>query len=392
MTEQLPPSQPTPGWYPDPGGGDGHRWWDGSAWTDSYRSAGQPPSSDAEPIAASTPPPPTAHSATPAPVPAQKLSPLGSIGDWLSESFRLAAGRAGHFLPMVLIFVIAIGLPSAFATWYGLRDTVITVDPENATTEFSYGGSSSWLVLALISLPVTAVLSFILRGAVTRQAWMARSMADKPPPAETSWASAAVVEGTEPAGPQLESWADSVGVALRRWKRVVGAQFFRSLLYWLIGGLALLATGLSPIFILALPLAGVALFLLWIRLAFVGTVAVLGGPDDRPFRESNRLSGLFFGPLTGRLLLLAVVSAFLILVASIIGSPFTAIAGGTAEPVTPSAQTIRLNDLLGPNVFVFALGSLFNSLGIGANYVMATVGTTLLYKRLGGPVEPGTAT
>ena len=28
------PVQPAAGWYPDPGGGEGRRWWDGTAWSD----------------------------------------------------------------------------------------------------------------------------------------------------------------------------------------------------------------------------------------------------------------------------------------------------------------------------------------------------------------------
>jgi len=34
MNKSRPPPTPPPGWYPDPSGGPGQRYWDGSKWTD----------------------------------------------------------------------------------------------------------------------------------------------------------------------------------------------------------------------------------------------------------------------------------------------------------------------------------------------------------------------
>src|SRR6478736_4160199 len=52
----FPPAElPEAGWYPDPAGGDGTRWWDGKGWTDHIRPGTDP----AAPTAASSPPAPT---------------------------------------------------------------------------------------------------------------------------------------------------------------------------------------------------------------------------------------------------------------------------------------------------------------------------------------------
>ena len=50
MTDALPP----PGWYDDPAGAHGSRWWDGTSWTDHVRE--QPPGDDPPPVPASAAP------------------------------------------------------------------------------------------------------------------------------------------------------------------------------------------------------------------------------------------------------------------------------------------------------------------------------------------------
>lgn len=353
MSDPPPPTNPPPGWYPDPSGEPGHRWWDGLVWTDSVSTPVGAEAMSAEHQASGALGGPTQLAAP--------TSPIGVFGQWFSESFRLVIDRSGHFLPMILLFVITISLPTSFAIWYALRDTVILFDPATATPDIVYGGSRPWLYTVLATIPLTAVLSFVCKASVARQAWAAQ------------------------AG-EAEPWSASVAGALRRWPRVVGFPLLRATAYWVVSGVFLLAIALNPGFILMMPFLAVALVFFWVRFSFVGTVAALGDAAAKPFAESWRVSGLQFGPLMGRLLVLGFVAINLILALGIIGAPFTAIAGAGGTSVEPTADTLRLNDLLGDNVTVFALGSLFNAIGLGAHYVLVTVGTTLLYRNLGGPV------
>lgn len=88
MSDMLPP----PGWYGDPAGGPGSRWWDGSSWTDHVRD--RPPSDD--------PPPPP---------------PEAGAGAGLPPTLPGGKRRTG----LILFGALAVGLVAA--TVVGLRTT-----------------------------------------------------------------------------------------------------------------------------------------------------------------------------------------------------------------------------------------------------------------------------
>jgi hypothetical protein len=86
-----------PGWYPDPAGGAGQRWWDGYTWTESVVVPQQPP------------PPPWAGSPPPSGPPMQ-------AAPWAAASERLhtynASGLVASELGMSSVARISIGLPA----------------------------------------------------------------------------------------------------------------------------------------------------------------------------------------------------------------------------------------------------------------------------------------
>jgi uncharacterized protein DUF4328/uncharacterized protein DUF2510 len=87
-----------PGWYPDPAGGPGQRWWDGYAWTEATVLPQQPP------------PPPWAGAGPP-------QGPAVQVAPWAVASERLSAHTAGTLVEtesrMVKVARVALALPPA---------------------------------------------------------------------------------------------------------------------------------------------------------------------------------------------------------------------------------------------------------------------------------------
>lgn len=80
-------STPAPGWYKDPGGSDGQRYWDGQAWTDELRPR------DAQP-SRSHPTPPAQPTTAPAHPPAQPAGPAEQPPGWYPDPWDPQQQRA----------------------------------------------------------------------------------------------------------------------------------------------------------------------------------------------------------------------------------------------------------------------------------------------------------
>jgi hypothetical protein len=98
-----------PGWYPDPAGGPGQRWWDGYAWN------------EATILPQASPPPPQPQWGTPPAGSAGPANPVGSPGQppWAVASTHLAtyntSGLVGTELSMVAVGRLALAFPGVYA-------------------------------------------------------------------------------------------------------------------------------------------------------------------------------------------------------------------------------------------------------------------------------------
>jgi hypothetical protein len=99
VTDQTGYPGAPPGWYPDPAGGPGQRWWDGYSWTESTVLPQQPP------------PPPWASAQPP-------QGPPSSVAPWAEASQRLAtvttANLVDNELRLAPLARFAVVLPAIY--------------------------------------------------------------------------------------------------------------------------------------------------------------------------------------------------------------------------------------------------------------------------------------
>jgi hypothetical protein len=102
-----------PGWYADPAGGPGQRWWDGYAWTEATALPAVPPPPPASAYPSSLPPPPPAYGAPQPWAPAPR-----DARDLVVEELRITPlARLAITFPAVVTLVDVIAWVTSASQW-----------------------------------------------------------------------------------------------------------------------------------------------------------------------------------------------------------------------------------------------------------------------------------
>lgn len=339
MSESVPgpPSAgPPPGWYPDPHGSPGYRWWNGVAWTDD-RSTGATAGAEE--------------------------GNLPPVGDLLSETFRILGQRVGHLFTLAILLLLLPAVLSWAAT-YAAFDGVVFED--GAWT----GSSPGWIALAVLSTVVFAVAYAAFSAALVRHALAA--LAGSPEP-----------------------WSSSAAGGLRRTPRVIGA----GLAVWgatlvAVALLVALAALVGPFgVILVLVAIPVGLVFVWTRATLV-LVAAAGGPRrTSSIAASWRLTKGRFWAVLARLLLLALLWVALQTGSSIVTGPVAGMASAAPEDAivideeTGELERLDLDGLIPDNLGVIGFTTVAATLILAASRAVTVIGRTSLYRSAGGAID-----
>ncbi len=149
-----------PGWYPDPAGGPGQRWWDGYAWTEAVVLPQHPP---APPWAGA--PPPQGPPLEPAPwaVASQRLDAHTTSARVAGELAMVPVARIMLAVPAVtgLLALLVARLQSSQMLRLGHDFTIAYDDAKQGlpTPQFNNESFSPWFaILALIGIAVWVVI------------------------------------------------------------------------------------------------------------------------------------------------------------------------------------------------------------------------------------------
>lgn len=333
----LPPSSgPPPGWYPDPYGMPGYRWWNGVAWTDD-RSGG-----DAG---------------------AAGRGGLIGVGELLGETFRLLGPRLGHLFTLAAVLLLAptvLGLAALYAALDGVR---------YADGEWT-GAEPARFVAAGMAAVVVLVATLAFTGATNRQ-------------------------GMAAANGDPEPWTSSLAGGLRRTPRIVGANLAVWVPVVVLAVVVLVAAALVPVLLLAaVPAVVVGVVVVWVRSGLLTTAASVAprgtGSIGAAFGATRGRFWAFFG----RFLVIGVLYWAVQAGGSIATAP---VAGASTAPDDDAVlvdeetgELLRLDfgELVTDNVGVLGFTLVVSALVQAAGSALSSLARVTLYRSTGSPVDP----
>lgn len=331
-----PPTGPPPGWYPDPYGQPGYRWWDGSIWTDHHSAPDQQPD-----------------------------GALLSVGDLLTETFRMLGQRLGPLFTLAAVLLLGPGV-LASASVYALVDGILYQDG----TWSGVGAGRVGLVAAALAATIAAHLVFT--GAVNRQGMAALQGAPEP-------------------------WSTSLAGGLRRAPRVLGA----NLAVWLpavliAAALVVVGAALGPApALLAVLGVLVGLLVVWVRAGLLTTAAAVAPPGTGAVGTALGLTRGRFWAFLGRYLLLAMLWWAVNTGGSIATGP---VAGFASDPPddavlvdddTGEVLRVDVGALLPDNPGVVGFSLVVTGLVQAAASSVTSLARVSLYRSAGGLIDEG---
>lgn len=338
-SDPSPAGGPPPGWYPDPYGQPGYRWWNGVAWTED-RSTGD----DAN------------------------RGRLLSVGDMLGETFRVLGQRIGHLFTLAAVLLLAPSVLASFAV-YSMLDGVLYEDGEWSGID---GGTISMLLVAAF-VAVIAQLVFI--AAVNRQGMAALQGAPEP-------------------------WSASLVGGLRRAPRVLGANLV-VWVGATVGTMAvvIVAAVISPVLFALVGVAVLAgLVVVWVRAGFLSTAAAVAPSGVGAIRTSFGVSRGHVWGLFGRFLLLVVLFAAVNSGGSIATAPVSGVIEDPADDALvvdeDSGEVLRfeIGEFFPGNLGVLGFTLVVTTLIQATGSTVSALARLSLYRSLAGPVDEALTT
>lgn len=335
----LPPSSgPPPGWYPDPYGMPGYRWWNGVAWTDD-RSGGD------------------------AGAGAGGDGGLIGVGDLLGETFRLLGQRLGHLFTLAAVLLLAptvVGLAALYAALDGVRYA------DGGWT----GAEPARFVVAGIGVVVVFVATLTFTGAINRQ-------------------------GMAAAGGDPEPWTASLAGGLRRTPRIVGANLAVWVPVVVVAVVVLVGAALVPVLLLvAVPAVVVGLVVVWVRSGLLTTAASVAPRGTSSIGAAFGATRGRFWAFFGRFLLIATLYWAVQTGGSIATAPVAGLgAAPDDEAILVDEETgelLRLDfgELVTDNVGVLGFTLVVSALVQAAGSAVSSLARVSLYRSTGAPVDP----